>query len=397
MGNSLKHGRRPFLRDNAVTETGDALGVCPGVRLAHMSNLSLGEDIDPDLLEGWGPVLEVWEGYACDPEIRLAGSSGGAATALALFCLEQQGMAGVLHTSADPAMPYLNQTVISSSRAELIARAGSRYSPASPAEGLGLVEAAKKPCVFIGKPCDAAAVQNVRKTRKALDEKVGLVIAFFCAGVPSTQGVIDLLSDNGVDNLGMLKSLKFRGNGWPGVWAVCFTNKLGAEETRQLTYAESWGFLEKYRQWRCYVCPDHTGEFADIAVGDPWYRPVQPNEPGKSLIIARTARGRELMHAAAAAGYITLETRDHSLLPRSQGNILSTRATLWGRLLTLRAMGAVAPEFQGFHLLRLWLAKLTLRQKLQSIVGTAKRVLSKGLKKRLIVSEFRSNSGTTPG
>jgi coenzyme F420 hydrogenase subunit beta len=396
MGDSFEYGRRPFVCDKALAESGDAVKVCPGVGLTHTTDRRLSEDLDLELLDAWGPVLEVWEGYASDPEIRFAGSSGGAITALSLYCLERGNMAGVVHTAANPNIPYLNETVMSASRAELLARAGSRYSPASPADGLGLVETAKTPCVFIGKPCDAAAAQKARRLRSTLDEKLGLVIAFFCAGVPSTQGVIDLLRNNGIDDLDLLKSLRFRGNGWPGMWTARFTNTAGLEETRQLTYAESWGFLQKYRQWRCYICPDHTGEFADIAVGDPWYRDVQPGDPGKSLIIARTARGREIIHAAAANGYIRLETRDPSLLPRSQDNILTTRAALWGRLVTLRIMGAAIPKFEGFRLFRLWWFKLTLRQKAQSFVGTAKRVLTKGLKKRTAIKERSPISARAP-
>ena len=36
------------------------------------------------------------------------------------------------------------------------------------------------------------------------------------------------------------------------------------------------------------MCADHTGEFADIAVGDPWYRPHLDDEPGRSLVLARS-------------------------------------------------------------------------------------------------------------
>jgi coenzyme F420 hydrogenase subunit beta len=364
--------------------------------LAHSPGLKQQEGVDSGLLEGWGPVLGVWEGYAADPEIRFAGSSGGVATGLALYCLEKQGMEGVLHTAANPTIPYLNETVISSSRAQLLARTGSRYSPASPAEGLAYIEDSDTPCVFIGKPCDAAAVQKARILRPELDKKVGLIIGFFCAGVPSTQGVVDLLKTNGIDDVASLRSLRFRGNGWPGMWTARFINKSGEEQSRQRTYAESWDFLQKYRQWRCYICPDHTGEFSDVAVGDPWYRDVQPGEPGKSLIVARTERGLEFICAAAAAGYIVLEARDATLLPRSQNNILTTRATLWARLMTLKVMGAAVPEFSGFSLFKLWLSKLSLRQKAQSILGTAKRVLSKGLRKKVYLREWRPASDKAP-
>ncbi len=388
MAESLDYGRRPFPASDGALPSAEALKVCPGVGLQHSPDAGTQLGVVAGLFEGWGPVLGVWEGYAADPDIRLAGSSGGAATALALYSIEREAMAGVLHTAARADVPYLNKTVMSISRADLLRRTGSRYAPASPAEGLGQIEQAAAPCVFIGKPCDAAAAQSARKLRPSLDEKLGLVIAFFCAGVPSTKGNLALLKANGVEDPAKIKALRYRGNGWPGMWTVRFANHAGAEETRQMTYAESWGFLQKYRQWRCYICPDHTGEFADIAVGDPWYREVQPGEPGKSLIVARTPRGLALLQAAVAAGYIVLEKEDPSLLPRSQPNLLATRGALWARLKVLRLLGAAVPRYSGFGMFRFWLGLLGLKEKLQSFTGTAKRVYTKRLNKPVDVLEW---------
>lgn len=386
MGDAFEHGRRPFLVGGAAQETGDAMRVCPGAGLEHTFDKG-----DPKLLgeltDAWGPVYDVWEGFASDPDIRHSGSSGGAATAVALYCIEQGNMGGVLHAGARKDKAYLNETVYSTDRAALLANTGSRYAPASPCDGLHHIEEASKPSVFIGKPCDAAAVQRARALRSGLDQKLGLVIAFFCAGVPSTRGTLELLKSVGVEDRDSVASLRYRGKGWPGMWTVTWTDSQGRERTEQRTYAESWGFLQRYRQWRCYICPDHTGEFADIAVGDPWYREVQPGDAGKSLIVARTKRGRDVVHAAAAAGYITLETRDASLLPRSQPNLLKTRGGLWARLLVLRVMGAAVPRYGGFNLFRYWRSELSAKAKLQSFTGTVKRVFRKGLRQRVAIVE----------
>ncbi len=373
-------GRRPFSKADADPTNGQAdpdLDLCPGVRLEHTFDES-DPAYDADLRPAWGPVLEVWEGYAADPDIRFAGSSGGAATALALHCLEREGMHGVLHTGPRDDKPYLNTTVLSSTRDELLARTGSRYAPASPCEGLPWIEAAPAPCVFIGKPCDAAATAALARKRPALADKLGLNIAFFCAGTPSTNATRMLLKKVGVEDPDSIKSLRYRGNGWPGMWTVRWTDTDDNAHEKQLTYAESWDFLQRHRQWRCYICPDHTGEFADIAVGDPWYRPVEAGEPGKSLIVARTER--RVLHAAADAGAVVLETRDASLLPRSQENLLSTRGRLFGQLLALRLAGAPRPDYQGFPTRRFWNAHLDAKSKLQSVIGTLKRIKRKRLK-----------------
>lgn len=379
MADTLEYGRRPFLCDNAAQETGEALAACTGVRLEHSSSMRKREGVIPNLLDAWGPVITVWEGYAADPEIRFAGSSGGAATALALYCIEREGMAGALHIGARADTPYLNETVYSTCRAELLERSGSRYAPTSPCDGLSLIERAAHSSVFVGKPCDIAAAVEAGKIRPALTERLGLTIAIFCAGAPSVAGTLALVNKVGGSDPTKISSLRYRGMGWPGNWAV----RMEADAESQLSYAESWGFLQSFRPWRCYICPDHTGEFADIAVGDPWYREVHSGDKGQSLIVARTARGRDAILAAERAGYLVLERSDPSLLPRSQPNLLKARGALWGRLGALRLFGAPVPDYRGFPIFRFWLSELQPWPKFQSIMGTVKRIFRKRLRQRI--------------
>lgn len=384
-------GRRPFVLDGANPTTGEGLASCPGAGLSHEDTVR--EGTNPGMFDAWGPVLEVWEGWAADDAIRLAGSSGGAATALALHCIEAGGMERVLHTAARKDVPYLNESVFSANREELLSRTGSRYAPASPCDRIGEISELPGETVFIGKPCDAAAVRSARKGRPELDAKLGCVIAFFCAGAPSTKGTLAILKDAGIDDPAKVKSLRYRGNGWPGMWRVEYEDEQGVQRTDERTYAESWGFVQRYRQWRCYICPDHTGEFADLAVGDPWYREVQPGEPGSSLIVVRTEKGRRILQEAAASGHIVLKQRDESLLPRSQPNLLQTRAGLWARLLTMRVLGAKPPRFIGFPMFRFWLKELSLKKKISSFTGTAKRVFRKKLRERISMKRWTPPSG----
>ncbi|SMF13482.1 coenzyme F420 hydrogenase subunit beta [Alteromonadaceae bacterium Bs31] len=370
-------GRRPKIKSK-VDSSGLAYQVCPGHHLQH----ELGENsdsFDQELLSGWGPVLEVWEGYAADDTVRYKGSSGGAATALANYALSLDSVTGVLHTGKDAERPYLNKAIYSESSEELIGNAGSRYATASPCERLAEIEKKKGQSVVIGKPCDIAAVDKLEKVSASFASKLALKIGFFCAGVPSTKGNIALLEKQGVE-VGKLVDLKYRGEGWPGMWRATSENSKGETQV-EMTYAESWGFLQKYRQWRCYICPDHTGEFADLAVGDPWYRKIEEGEAGKSLIIVRSERGRKFLQQAVSAGFIVLESKESSLLPRSQPNLMKTRGNLWARLLVLKWTGSAVPVFAGFNTFKFWLDELSFKEKIQSFLGTFKRVKSKSLNK----------------
>lgn len=389
----LDHGRRPRFKYGQPPRdprSDEALKVCPGIRLEHTFDPN-DPKLEKSLTAGWGPVLEIWEGYAADPDIRYAGSSGGAASALALYAIEQGGMHGLLHIAARPDVPYLNRTVMSTSKDEILANTGSRYAPASPCDSLHLIEQAPSPCVLVGKPCDIAGAQQARRIRPELDKKLGLTIGIFCAGTPSTKGTLLMLKQMGFDDPSLVQSVRYRGNGWPGM-AVGKGEVAGTPRSAQMTYAESWGgILQKHRQWRCYICPDHTGEFADIAVGDPWYHdaiPDDPNEPGRSLVVVRTERGREILHAAMKAGYLTLERKEAWTLPASQNYLIKTRGNVWARLKTLRIMGAPTPRYVNIPMARFWFSALGWKEKLQSFIGTARRVFRKRLKHRVKLEAY---------
>lgn len=359
------------------------LRVCPGAETKYRS-MGACEGTDAQLFEDWGPVLEVWEGHAIDSDLRFRGSSGGLVTALALYGIERGGMGGALHVKAHKDIPYLNESVISGSREELLAGSGSRYAPASPCDRLADIERSPEPIIFIGKPCDIAAANRAAQQRPQLRDKLGFTIGIFCAGVPSIQGTFDLMRHLGAADPGKVRELRYRGHGWPGRMTVVESGPNGRTREASISYDEGWGnILQKKRQWRCHVCADHTGELADLSVGDPWYRATTPNDPGKSLLIVRTERGRRILREAIVAGYVAVERRAPSILPRSQPNLIRARGSMWGRLLTLRLIGAAYPRYPGLRLFRVWRTGLNSREKAQSFYGTALRVI----RRRLLVAE----------
>ena len=365
-------GLRPIVDSAKCQKCGECIKVCPGIEISHQS---FNSETIRELRQAWGPILEVWEGFATDSEIRYKGSSGGAATALALFCLEKENFSGVLHIGAKPEAPLQNVPVFSKSRAEILARTGSRYSPAAPCEKFDWIEQVESNCVFIGKPCDVVALRKSQIIDNSLDQKVGLVISIFCAGTPATEGTDKVLEVLGV-KAKEVAELRYRGCGWPGETTV--TIKGNASSKRQMSYEESWGgILSRHVPLRCRLCPDGTGEFADISCGDPWHRKIEPGEPGRSLVLVRTERGREVLRKAMEAGYVELERAEPAVLAASQKALLKKKRMLFGRLLGMRMMFIPAPRFEGFSLFSNW-RQLSWSDKLRSMLGTLRRIVSRG-------------------
>jgi coenzyme F420 hydrogenase subunit beta len=193
-----------------------------------------------------------------------------------------------------------------------------------------------------------------------------------------------------VDDPATLKSLRYRGNGWPGLATAIFQSQGGSEQTSTLTYQQSWGeVLTNHKQWRCKMCVDHTGEFADIAVGDPWHRDPKPDDVGSSLILARTERGVQILRRAIESGALHAQPAEAWQLLASQPGLLKTRGAVWGRQLGSRLSGAMTPSYRRLPMARFWLKKLTLREKAQSIVGTLHRVRSYKLNQRRTVAPWK--------
>ena len=358
-------GIRPRIQDPDYSGN-ECLSFCPGVGVSAPSGPA-----DPKTAaeKEFGAAIEIWVGYAADPEIRFRASSGGILTALALFCIERGGMGSVLHTGKDEERPWLNRTVQSQSRQQLLDRAGSRYAPSSPCDGLAQIENSDLPCVFIGKPCDVAAVASLRKTRPALDRNLGLVLTFFCAGTPSTQGSLDLVA--GSSTSGHLIDLRYRGEGWPGEFKARWED--GSEKS--LSYEQAWSRLTSYRPLRCNLCPDGLGQLADISCGDAWdeYDPQRPS-PGISILLVRTPRGQRILRQAIEAGYLTLQPAGPERVLVAQKNLLGRRHELFGRLVALRLLGIPVPRYLGFSLVSAWM-RLPLGRKFRTVAGTVRRAL----------------------
>lgn len=362
--------RRPFLnplykeRPIAGEERSAAFGEsCPALNL----------DITPYRTEHydplWGEVKASLKGYATDPETRRSGSSGGVLSALAQYCLESGRVDGIIEVRASTINPLENVTVVSRSRPNIIASSGSRYAPASSAEALALIASSDERFMFIGKPCEVAAVRQMQARDPRLKRNIPYILSFMCAGTPSIKGTDQLLDQLEVPR-DRLASFRYRGDGWPGKTKATLENG----ETRTMTYNESWGkVLNKHLQTRCKICPDGIGEFADIVCADGWEAsengyPSFEESDGRSLILVRSDKGSELFGNAQRSGVVQAEAFDVAQIAAIQPFQYYRRATLLPRLWAMRVLLMKTPRYKGFELSK-GLRKIGLIQGFRAFAG----------------------------
>jgi coenzyme F420 hydrogenase subunit beta len=144
-------------------------------------------------------------------------------------------MTGVLHVRAKGDNPLVNIPFFSTNKADLLCRAGSRYSPGAPCAGLRLAEASGSECVFVGKPCEVAGLRKLHSVNAKVAKKFGLTISLFCAGTPATVGTEKVLQRLCV-NPTEVSGLEYRGEGWPGKFRVKLRE--AGDERREMSYDE---------------------------------------------------------------------------------------------------------------------------------------------------------------
>lgn len=316
-----------------------------------------GSTLDHDIVNEnshpiWGPITELHIGYATDEDVRQKGSSGGVISALVLHLIQSGKVEYVLHTVADPSDPFGNTVRASKHRLDILAAAGSRYIPSAPLADLERYLASGSRFAIVGKPCDIATLRRMAKRDPRIDNQIPIMLAFICAGVPSRKGAIATAQAMGASP-NEVERFVFRGEGWPGFARALLRD--GRE--LKMSYNESWGhILKHYVQFRCKICPDGTGEFADVVCGDAWYStdgyPDFGEQPGRSLVIARNKRGQVLLHAASAANVVSFEPLDVDEIVQMQPYQAERKRLVLARIAGFALAGFIPPRYRRLRLLR---------------------------------------------
>lgn len=337
---------------------------CPGVSMRSP------QTSPPERHPTLGPYVSAWSGWATDVTIRHSGSSAGVLTALSTWLVESGRAAEVIGAAASRRRPSRTVPVTIRSRDEALTAAGSRYAPVGVAAAYE-VDSPRADVAFVGKPCEAYAVR--RATDRGSAVKSPFILSFFCAGVPSQKATDRLVSRLAPG--GDVDTVRYRGNGWPGMFTV--RDRTGG--VAEMDYEQSWGkHLGPYIQARCKICPDGTGEHADISVSDFWSAddrgyPQFSESAGNSAVIARTRRGHEALMAAQHAGILKLRPVNLDDVAAIQPLQSHRRRVVLPRLAGRVLAGRRVPRLHGYRLLATEIATApSLRQFLTEFIREAK-------------------------
>lgn len=314
--------------------------VCPGliVEADHHS------DTDPM----WGPHLTIAKGHASDPAVRHLAATGGVLTALSQYLIDSGQVRFVLHVKPDGEDPLRWVPTRSRTAKQTMDASGSRYGPVAPLTGLLDALELREPFAVVAKPCDIAAIRNLGRVDKRVDELVVAVLAMACGGASRLTKTWSLLADWSIEHSDVA-SLRYRGNGNPGPTVV--TTRSGKRfETSYLQLWEDEGTWDL--QWRCKICPDGMGEVADLVSLDCWPGGAPDGEDaGFNGIIARTEIGQRLLDGAVASGFLTMvdDGLPVDILEEWQPHQSRRKQAVAARLSAMAAAGLPTLETVGLH------------------------------------------------
>jgi coenzyme F420 hydrogenase subunit beta len=342
---------------------------CPGSRVAKWRDAPM---VDPY----WGPIEALHTGHSTDGELRFAASSGGMISGLLIHALESGLVDEVIQIAVDSRDPTRNAIRRTRTREEVMAGAGSRYAPSSPLATIDDILAEERRFAFVGKPCDVSALRQLGRHDERVGKRFPIMLSFFCGGIPSQTGTDLILGDLGVRKE-ELAAFKYRGDGWPGYATA--TRHDGTRE--RMSYAETWGRrLSPRLQFRCKICPDAVGGAADIACADAWFGdergyPLFDEAEGRSLLIARTQAGRQLIDQAAGERRIELQPCSLDDVGLMQPYQAQRKRLIVSRLAALVATLQPRPDYSGVAVLRA-ARRARPGESLRNFLGTFRRVIT---------------------
>lgn len=243
--------------------------------------------------------LAVYAGWNKDESIRLASSSGGIFSALAISTLKKGGTVYGAAMGENLRVRHIRITTPE----ELSTLRGSKYIQSDTGWIYRTVKKDLKeglPVLFSGTPCQIAALHQYLKRAYPLL----LCVDIICHGVPSPKLFQEYirLRESGEENR-KVTSVQFRDKrvGWKSFSMVC---RFGDGKA---AYAETLhrdlfmqGFLGNFcLRPSCYACAAHKERrHADITLGDFWgvdlHMPELDDDKGTSLIFIHSAKGESI-------------------------------------------------------------------------------------------------------
>lgn len=333
----ILNSHEPLIDQSKCTACGLCYEVCPGkgYPVVKLSQESCNEKTH--MIPERGPVRAFLMGHSTDPDIRHNSASGGIATSVLIYLLENKMVDDVLVIGMANERPVARLTNnIQDVRDSL----GSKYGPV-PMLATLIPELLKEPrrIAMVATPCQLAgwikAKDKIPKLRKSTVFTLGL----FCGQVQSYDALTSIAARMGVAYPGEAKFTHWRYGAYPGSARFeCYDGSIAQKPLYQCYDVA----VPHFSLHRCFLCPDGGNWLADMTLGD-----IHSGGNDETVIVCRTSLAMEILESAQDAGKISFKKLTEDQVGKSViKHILGSKMLpAIARNIWLRKKGRSAPEF----------------------------------------------------
>ena len=276
---------KSYCKQNAIEYVVNKLGFyVPKVDTDKCNNCGLCVKSCPGTndLKNYNPQEETYcYGYSLEEEMRLNASSGGIATELLCYLVENK-IVDYVTCVTNRTNNHLPQQILTNDIEQIRNARTSKYCPVSWNNIVEHINATNGTIAVIGLPCQINSLKKYYHNKK---HNIKLFISLFCNHTPSLYAAEYLTKALGKDI--KLKSIINRGHGFPGYMTLAIEHN-SVEKNVYFPYRKimAAGYGKFFKNRRCLVCNDPFAKNADIVLGDSYFL-QDTDTKGTTLCIVR--------------------------------------------------------------------------------------------------------------
>lgn len=337
----------PQITPRFCANCGICLKVCPGLEVNYhiLEKNYFGKNRSNELV---GVCKDYYTGYSCDEKLRFNSASGGLVTELLKVALNENMITSscitVTEVSSSNKEIKIRPLLVNTGE-EIYRGIGSKYAPVPVNMIVKDILARSGSYGIVGLPCHVHGIRKAQNLYPVLKERIAFCIGLFCAKNLKLSGTYYLMQKLGID-LSKVKSLSYRGNGWPGELTVKFSD--GSFVNKNDYYTSDFGaFIIP----RCILCCDHSNELADLSCGDAWQK-INNDSLGTSVLLVRSVAGEKLVKQAVLSERIALEKTNSNEVLMAQDMFNYKKRHIAAALKISKILHKPLPRYTGVRLAR---------------------------------------------
>lgn len=332
-----KHGFARLMNKQRCTGCNLCYQCCPSAEVTFQTADPCGGG-EYDLETGvW---RSFFRGHAVDDTVRKNGASGGVATAIMQYLLDRKVVDAVICAKLHGHSACYQ--IIHKSE-DLLETQKSYYVPVPLNLVIGKIKDTEKKYAVTGTPCQIQGLVKAMEVIPDLKKRIVYKIGLFCGYMQREEGVHALAGYLGCDSAEW-EFCGWRCGDYPGY--TVFKNKHTGERTSMIIYDALSLAVPFFTPRKCFLCPDGTNTYADIALGD-----IHGAGADENVGIVRTKAGQELLSAATGQGYMECEeeTAGGEVYKIVKGVTASKYRLVWEQIALSRKKGERVPVYHNLN------------------------------------------------